>query len=322
MGGERHRTAKIGRHEASVRVLLFGASGQLGSALRRSLMGLGPLVTPSRKQCDLTRPGQLRLWVREVRPDIIVNAAAYTAVEKAQHDPLPALAINAQAPEVLADEAARLGALLVHYSTDYVFDGAKLSPYEEDDVPGPLNHYGQTKWWGEQALAASEARFLIFRTSGLYGPNRRNFVKTLMAKAGREAVVPVVADQWAGPTPAAWVAEATAAILLRYQGEQQRGEDPAAPFPYGTFHMAVSGQTSWFEFATEVLAAVHYLGRMMPHVQGRLQAIEMQQLGASVQRPAYSVLSTQKLQAQFGLTPPEWKAALYKTLERGPWPIV
>ena len=212
----------------------------MGWELQRSLAALGDVVATNRHELDLRDSTAIRRTVREARPDIIVNAAAYTAVDNAESEPDIAMQVNAIAPGILAEEAKRLGALLVHYSTDYVFDGSKKSPYKEEDAPNPLSVYGRTKLDGEQAIAASKCRHLIFRTSWVYSSRGRNFLLTILKAAREKPELRVVDDQFGAPTSSVAIADATARVL------QVTG-------PQGLYHMTAGGRTSWFGFAQAIL---------------------------------------------------------------------
>ena len=268
-----------------MKILLTGRNGQLGWELAHSLAPLGELAALDRAGLDLADPDRIRSALRELKPGIIVNAAAYTAVDRAESEPEAAFAINAHAPGVLAEEAKRLGALLVHYSTDYVYDGAKAAPYLEDDPTNPLGVYGASKLEGERAIAASGARYWIFRTSWVYAPRGKNFLLTILRVAREGKPLRVVADQFGAPTSAAMLARATAQALTT-QGQvlstqaqaltaqvqsisrlsspppdRDGGREPTptetpaqylAP-PSGIYHMSASGRTSWHGFACAIL---------------------------------------------------------------------
>jgi dTDP-4-dehydrorhamnose reductase len=227
-----------------LRMLLLGAQGQLGHALAQTLPVLGQVLALGRQQADLTQAESLRALLDQHQPQLIVNAAAYTAVDKAEQEPGVAHAINAQAPAVLAQWAAAHGAVLVHYSTDYVFDGQSPQPYTEVDVPAPQSVYGQSKWAGERAVQAAGGRHLVFRTSWVVGAHGGNFLKTMLRLGAERDSLRVVADQHGAPTAAADLAAALAHIACRLASE------PDAPT--GTFHFSNAGQTTWADFATEI----------------------------------------------------------------------
>lgn len=271
------------------KILLIGASGQVGRELRRTLAPLGELVLSNRESVDLTRAETIRATIRQVRPDIVVNAAAYTAVDQAETEPDLALLINGNAPGIMAEEAGKIDALLVHYSTDYVFDGAKDSPYHEDDEPNPLSVYGASKLAGERAIRDLECRHLIFRTSWVYGLHGKNFLRT-MQRLGREREeLQVVDDQIGAPTWSRLIAEATALAL--------RGEAPD-----GIYHMSCAGRTSWHRFAAAILAAQDWRGRLLP--------IPSRDYPLPARRPANSRLDNHKLHRLLHLALPDWQTAL------------
>lgn len=278
------------------RILLTGINGQVGWELQRALQPLGEVIAVDRQRLDLANPDRIRALLREVRPTIIVNPAAYTAVDKAETDCDLALAINAVAPGILAEEAKRLGALLVHYSTDYVFDGTQATPYAEDATTAPLSVYGRSKLAGEQAIAASGCRHLIFRTSWVYGLRGRNFLLTMLRLAGERDELSVVADQRGAPTWSRQIAEATALALARYTDQQ------------GIYHLAAAGATTWHGFATALLTIAHARGMIarLPTVR----AITTDQYPTPARRPANSLLSCARLRADFGLTLPDWDTQL------------
>ncbi len=284
-------------------VLLLGASGQVGTELRRALAPVGPLVTPSRADADLADPDALRRIVRATRPAVIVNAAAHTAVDQAEREPERAFAINGTAPGVLAEEARRLDAALVHYSTDYVFDGTARRPYDEEAPTAPLNVYGSSKRAGEEAVSGSGARALVLRTSWVYGPHGRNFVATMLriADAGAPAVVRVVDDQRGAPTSSVFVADATAALLGR----------AAAQGAWGLYHVAAGGEVTWREFAEAIFAGAARRGRRVPEVA----ALSTTEFGAPARRPAYSVLDTTRVARVFGVEAESWRSQLETVLD-------
>jgi dTDP-4-dehydrorhamnose reductase len=270
-----------------VRILLTGRTGQVGWELERALPAIGEVLATDRHALDLADCDSIRRVVREAKPAVIVNAAAYTAVDHAESEPDAAMAINARGPAVLAEEAKRCRALLIHYSTDYVFDGAKRSPYLESDRPGPLNAYGRSKLAGEQAVAASGCRHLLLRSSWVYGPRGRNFFLTIARKASAGEPLRVIADQQGVPTESRFIAETTRALIER------RAE--------GTIHVVPAGSTSWHGFAA---AIVQRLGLSVS-----VEALSAAQYASATRRPAYSVLSHEKLASLLG-APPGWESLL------------
>mgnify|MGYP002041145114 FL=1 len=230
------------------KILVLGRDGQLGFELRRSLAPLGAVVATGRSDCDLTYPLQIARLVRREKPDVIVNAAAYTAVERAEQDPVRAMRINAEAAGELAALAAGRGALIVHYSSDYVFDGAKAGAYDERDTPAPLNAYGRSKLAGEQAVQAMNPAHLVFRTSWIYGVFGNSFLKTMLMALRQPESLRVVSDQRGAPTGAAFIADATALAVARYLARPAHDD-----FPFGLYHLAASGDASWHEYALSLI---------------------------------------------------------------------
>lgn len=282
------------------RILLTGGTGQVGWELQRTLVCLGEVRAPARQALDLGNPDSIRQVVRDWRPDVIVNPAAHTAVDKAESEAELATAINATAPGILAEEAARLGALLVHYSTDYVFDGSKAAPYVEDDVANPQNVYGRTKWAGEQAVRAANPKHLILRTSWVYGRRGGNFLLTMQRLMRERPELKIVADQIGAPTWSRLIAEASGQILAQCLGPTMRADFA----PWGTYHLTCGGETSWHGFA-QVIAE---LSGVEP--AAKLTAIPSSDYPTPARRPANSRLSNDKLAATFGLSLPDWRQAL------------
>jgi dTDP-4-dehydrorhamnose reductase len=279
--------------------LVTGRNGQLGAELAASLAALGEITVTDRAQLDLSNELATRRVLRELKPELIVNAAAYTAVDRAESEPELAMQVNARAPGVLGEEAKRLGALLVHYSTDYVFDGTKSAPYVEDDVPHPLNVYGRSKLEGERAVAASGARHLILRTSWVYGPRGRNFLFAILARARQGAPLRVVADQLGAPTSSTAIARGTAQLL-----ERMRTLSGAE----GLYHMTAQGETSWHGFAQAIVAGAGLAVEVAP--------ISTADYPTAARRPMNSRLDNGKLERTFGLRLPDWRAQLDEVLAR------
>jgi len=276
-----------------MRILLTGAGGQLGHELSRGLAPLGSLVACTREGCDLERPEHLREVIRRHAPDVIVNAAAYTAVDRAESEPDRAAAVNRDAVAVMADEARQIGASVVHYSTDYVFDGTTTGWYRETDPTHPLGVYGQTKWEGEEALRASGVPHLILRTSWVVGAHGANFAKTMLRLAATRDTLRVVADQIGAPTSTALISEVTLAMLRRLS------RDGTARFPFGTYHLAAAGETSWHAYARFVFSEAG----LDP---ARVHPITTAEYPTAARRPANSRLDTSLLRDTFGLTLPDW----------------
>lgn len=296
-------------------ILLTGANGQVGWELRRSLAALGRVVALGRSELDLADVARIRETVRALHPSLLVNAAAYTAVDRAETEREAAFAINAIAPAVLAGEAARLGIPMVHYSTDYVFDGSSRRPYVENDDPAPLNVYGESKLAGDLAVAASGARHLILRTSWVYAARGHNFMRTMLRLAREREELRVVDDQAGAPSPAWLVADVTERLLGALAM-------PAGAPPFqlnhgdsGIYNVATSGATSWHGFATRILA-------LDPdRANQRCRAVipvPTRDFPTPARRPARSVLDTGRLAAVLGGTPPAWEEALALTIAQLP----
>jgi len=287
-----------------MKILLTGSQGQVGWELARTLLPLGEVVAASRAQADLSDLDGLRRSIRSIKPDIIVNAAAYTAVDKAETDQEQAFLINAQAAGVLAEEAAICGALLIHYSTDYVFDGSKTGAYLEGDQTNPLNVYGQSKLAGEQAIQASTADFLILRTTWVYAARGNNFVKSILRLAQEREELNIVADQIGAPTWARLIAESTAHILRQAQQERQQGG-----FKSGIYNLTSTGETSWHGFAEKIIELAKQQEGLTIKTQ-RVNPIPTSAYPLPATRPANSRLSTQRLQKHYQLALPSWETAL------------
>jgi dTDP-4-dehydrorhamnose reductase len=295
------------------RILVTGKNGQVGFELQRRLAGLGQVTALGRDEMDLSDPDAIRRAVRDAKPDLIVNAAAYTAVDQAESEPELALAINGVAPGILAEEAKRLGAALIHYSTDYVFDGSKAAPYTEEDEPGPINVYGRTKLAGERAIQAVDVPYLILRASWIYGARGKNFLLTILRLAKERAELSIVDDQIGAPTWSRTLAAATGTILehLRYG---QPGFRDACAAKRGVYNLTAAGQTSWHGFAAAILAnAANARPGQPAFALDRvpvLKPIPTELYPLPAPRPRNSVLSNAKLQRAFGLVMPDWKASL------------
>ncbi|SDO51825.1 dTDP-4-dehydrorhamnose reductase [Pseudomonas jinjuensis] len=292
------------------RILLLGANGQVGWELRRSLAPLGELIACDRQRCDLSDLQQLAERVRTEKPDIIVNAAAHTAVDKAESDAANARRVNAEAVAVLAAAAHDLDALLVHYSTDYVFDGSGNAPFEEESATGPLNVYGQTKLEGEQAIRNSRCRHLIFRTGWVYAARGSNFARTMLRLAKEREELKVVADQIGAPTSAELIADVTALILHRLQHDAD-----LAAHAQGTYHLVASGETSWHGYAQFIVREAIRLGIALRTRPEHILPIGTAEYPLPARRPANSRLCTRKLQRTFGLTLPHWEYHVLRMLE-------
>ncbi len=296
-----------------MRILLTGRNGQVGYELRRSLAPLGELIAPERQQLDLANPDSIRSCIQTIKPDLIVNAAAHTAVDKAEEERDLAMAINATAPRVMAEEAERLGAAVIHYSTDYVFDGSKGGgskgqPYVEDDAACPINVYGETKWAGEEAIRSTAGRHMILRTSWIYGMRGNNFLLSILRLARQREQLGIVDDQIGSPTWSRMIAETTACIIA----QQLAAADSLFDDCSGTYHLTSSGQTSWYGFARALLDRD---SGKSEQVLKQLKAITSADYPTPAARPAYSVLATDKLQRQFNLLMPDWSDSLQLVME-------
>ena len=283
-----------------MRLLVTGANGQVGWELARALMPLGEVVALDRSRCDLSRPETLAGIVADLAPDVIVNAAAYTAVDRAESEEALARTVNGTAPGELARAAKAAGALLMHYSTDYVFDGQGRRPYREDDPTAPLGVYGASKLAGEDAVRASGARHFIFRTAWVYGAHGHNFLRTMLRVGAERDEVRVVADQVGSPTPAALIADATASVLSQVLAGRES--------PSGTWHLAASGETSWHGFAEAIFAEASAAGLLAR--TPKVVPITTADYPTPARRPAYSRLDTSRFQRDFGMDLPDWRQGL------------
>lgn len=291
-------------------VLLFGGNGQLGWELHRALAPFGRVAAPGTAQCDIADLEATTRAIRQISPRIIVNAAAYTAVDRAESDEVMAHRINAAAPAVMAAEARRLGVPLVHYSTDYVFDGTKPAPYVEEDAPNPRSAYGRTKHEGEQAIAASGAEALVFRTSWVFGGHGGNFVRTILRLARERDSLRVVDDQVGSPTPAALIADVTALALAQLR---------RAGFPSGMqlYHLSAANPLSWHGFATTIVEQALALGlggiKLRPEAIAPIATVDYPLPAA---RPANSRLDCRRLEQAYGITMPDWRPYLERMLAK------
>lgn len=280
-----------------MKILLTGATGQVGRVLAGALQPVGEVMTPGRADMDLANPDQLRRVIRTARPHLIVNCAAYTAVDQAEREPELAYRINAVAPAVIAEEAKSLNAALVHFSTDYVFDGRKAGPYLESDAPHPVNVYGASKLAGESAIAASGVNHLIVRCSWIYGMHGNNFLSAILRLANTKRPLRVVDDQYGAPTWSGSVAAAAALMIAR-----AAAADASWWSQYGgIYHMCSRGRTSWHAFAQAIL---HHAGLATP-----VLPVSSAEYGAAAQRPANSAMSVDKLRSRF-CDMPDWQQGL------------
>jgi dTDP-4-dehydrorhamnose reductase len=304
-----------------MKILLTGSTGQLGHYLQSTLATIGTVIIAPREQMDLSQPELVRASIRDIKPDLIVNPAAYTAVDRAESERELAYAINAESPQVMAKEAKRLGIALVHYSTDYVFNGeqhapnGELTPYFETDATDPINVYGASKLAGENAIRASGCDHLILRTSWVYSLFGKNFLLTMLRLANEREELKIVADQWGAPSSAPWLATATTEILAQYKS--MLAEESAAQIWWeknsGTYHMTPTGFTSWCGFTEEIVrlaAQQNLLGKPAPRISG----IPASDYPTPAKRPMNSRLNTDLLAKQFALSIPSWQEALAECL--------
>ncbi|QNU14393.1 dTDP-4-dehydrorhamnose reductase [Thermomonas sp. XSG] len=290
-----------------MKLLLLGGNGQVGRELRRALPALGHVVVATRAgaegelAADFDAPDSVGELVRRIAPDVVVNAVAHTAVDRAESEPDAAFRVNALAPAAIAQACAATGALLLHYSTDYVFDGSASRPYREDDVTAPLGVYGASKLAGEEAVRASGARHAILRTAWVYAAHGKNFLHTMLRLASERDELRVVADQIGAPTPAAWIADASARIVAHGV--------PAS----GTWHLVAAGETSWHGFAEAIIDEALAAGLLAR--RPRVLPITTADYPTPARRPAYSVLDTTRLRRDFGIAAPEWRDGLHAVIE-------
>ena len=273
-----------------MKILLTGKNGQVGFELQRALAPLGEVVAVDQHECDLSNPDAIRQLVAKVAPQVIINPAAYTAVDKAESEQQLAQAINGTAPGVFGEEAARLGALVIHYSTDYVFDGCASGAYLESDTPNPQSVYGKTKLAGEKALQASGADHLIFRTSWVFGAHGANFAKTMLRLAAEREGLKIVADQFGAPTSAALLADVTAQVLGQYKRQGRTG------FPFGLYHLVAGGCTTWHEYAQTVVRAALAAGKPLKLTADDIVPITTADYPLPAPRPANSRLDCSRFQ--------------------------
>jgi dTDP-4-dehydrorhamnose reductase len=287
---------------APLRILISGQHGQVSQALQQHLQSMGELIVLGRDQLDLSQPESIRPVVRDVKPDLIINAAAHTAVDQAESEPDLAFAINATSPGVFAEEAAALGVPLIHYSTDYVFDGSKAGAWVEADTPNPLGVYGNSKLAGERAIAAAGGQHLILRTSWVYSLTGRNFLLTMQRLLQEREKLSIVADQIGAPTWAGTIAASTGALIERWRG--------GAPGAWGVYHLTASGETSWFGFAEAIGQQLINSGKPC----AALEPIPSSAYPTPAARPLNSRLDCSLLQREWGVSQPDWHDALLECL--------
>ena len=293
----------------AINILLTGANGQVGFELRRSLAPLGRVIALDRQQCDLADESSVVVAVTRYQPQVIVNAAAWTAVDRAETESGAAYAVNAVAPALLARLAAESGALLLHFSTDYVFDGALPGAYRETDIPAPLSVYGASKLAGEQAVALACTRHLIFRCSWVFGAHGANFMKTVLCLANERRQLGMVSDQFGAPTGAALIADVSAQVLAQYLRSSTRES-----FAYGLYHLTASGVTHWQQYARYVVEQAEILGCPLMLKADDITSIATTDYPLPAPRPANSCLDTRKLRDTFGLTLPPWQEGVRQAL--------
>ncbi len=284
-------------------ILLLGKNGQVGSALHAVLESRAHVIAHDRATCDISDFDQLRSVLNSANPDVIVNAAAYTAVDRAEGEEGICSRVNSLAPGVIAEMARNLGAILVHYSTDYVFNGEKQSPYLEDDRPDPLNVYGRSKNDGDQAVLASGCRSIVLRVGWVYGLTGQNFARTILQLARVRDEISVVADQFGAPTSASFVADITAKLIDKVLVTNESSH-------FGTFHLAAAGKVSWHGYAAELLREAQKLNLKMQTTSNGIVPISSQEYDAVAPRPRNSVLDTGKIQRTFSVRMPEWQVDL------------
>lgn len=312
-----------------IKILLTGKDGQIGRELCQQLHPLGEVVAAGRQQLDLLKPNEIRQFIRTVRPNLIVNAAAYTAVDQAETDEAIAFAVNAGAPRVIAEEAKKLDAAIVHYSSDYVFRGSKNTPYVEDDPTSPINAYGRTKQAGEEAVQSVGGTYLIFRTSWVYAQEGSNFLLAMLRLATQQEELKIVCDQIGAPTWSREIAKATAHILSRVYAREATSVSLAEAS--GIYHMTAAGETSWYDFARAILerfpkstARPAWLGAATndrPLMARLVTPISSNEYPTPARRPAYSVLCNRRLGNVFGTQLPNWRAQLHAVFSEEPLEI-
>jgi dTDP-4-dehydrorhamnose reductase len=282
-----------------MKILLFGATGQIGQALAPRLARIADVVSVDRKVADLANPASVSDIITAFTPNIIVNAAAYTAVDAAEADAEAAHRVNADAPAAMARAAAQIGAAMIHFSTDYVFDGTAHTPYTEQSATNPLSVYGRTKLAGDEAIRSSRIPHLILRTTWLYSPNGRNFLNAILERARQSGTLRVVGDQTGAPTSAGAIADAVATILNRFPIERVSG----------TYNLTAAGSTSWYDFAVEILERCS--------VRASVERISSTELNAPARRPSYSILDNTKARETLDVALPHWREQLAVVLAGG-----
>lgn len=291
-----------------MKILVTGKNGQVGFELMTSLAPIGKVVGVDLKECDLTQSAAIDALLERVKPDIIINPAAYTEVDKAESEPTIAHAVNAQAPKIFARYAARHNIPIIHFSTDYVFDGSKAEPYLEDDEANPKSVYGKTKWLGEEAVRKMAAKHIIIRTSWVFGAHGVNFLKTILKVAEQRDKLSVVSDQFGAPTSARLLANAVAQIVKELN-------EPGSYRKYGTYHVAASGETSWHGYAKAVVEAAIKCGLETKLTPAQIKAVTTQENPMPAPRPANSRLDTTKVRTVFSVSLPKWQQEVEKVVK-------
>lgn len=291
-----------------MKILVTGKEGQVGHELMRSLAPLGEVVGVDVEDCDLAKPAAIDRLLAQVKPDLIVNPAAYTAVDKAETEPAMANAVNAEAPEVLARYAAAKNITIIHFSTDYVFDGTKSEPYFEDDEANPKSVYGKTKWLGEEAVRNNAPKHVILRTSWVFGSHGVNFLKTVLRLAQERDELSIVSDQFGAPTSAAMLADATAVIAKQLF-------ETGATKKYGTYHLVADGDTSWHGYAQWVVAKASELGLKFKVKADAIRPITTKEYPMPAPRPANSRLDSNRVRTTFCVKLPKWQDEVEKVLK-------
>ena len=291
-----------------MKILLLGKNGQLGWELSKRLLSLGDVVALDRSQCDLSTPEVIPKVIQEIKPDIVVNAAAYTAVDKAEEEEEAANIINGHSVAVLAEQAKKHHALLIHYSTDYVFDGLKSSPYTEEDTPCPINAYGRSKLLGEQAIQKSGVQYLIFRTSWVYAARGNNFIKTMLRLASERDELKVISDQIGAPTSATLIADVTVEVIRQLTSKSQSKSISEL------YHLAASGETSWFGFARLLIESAILNGQHLKLSPDCVVPISTAEYTLPAKRPSNSRLDTTKLRADYRISIPKWEEQVEQTV--------
>lgn len=293
-----------------MKILLTGKNGQVGFELQRALALLGDVRAVDVAECDLADENAIRQLVQTFKPDLIVNPAAYTAVDKAESEPILATAINARAPAIFGEEAAKIGAWVIHYSTDYVFDGTKQGQYTEGDTTNPQSVYGKTKRDGELALQQSGAKYLILRTSWVVGAHGANFAKTMLRLAAERDSLNIVADQFGAPTSAALLADVTAHLVRQCHREGKQD------FPFGTYHLVAGGETNWCDYARFVVEEAIKTGKTLKASPATINPITTAEYPLPASRPANSRLDTSLFGNTFGLRLPHWEDSVRHILQQ------